>query len=693
MFVRVPLRWLIAGLLLALLGGVVMAPWLRPTVADPGLAVAQSAPWTPTPTPTDVPTPTATSTPTATATEVPTPTTAPTATATLTQTVAPTATPTPTPTALPPGYGPDACEPNNTLVQPCAIPTEVEVSNLSVVDGTTDVYSVLLKAQRHYTIRASSATGIDPVLKVYLAADTGRIVAENDDLAPGSGDAQVEIVITTDAWYLVEVKNQAPGEMRGRVYTVSVRSSALAGTPAPGTPTAPPVPTPLAGDLLENNYDGDHAARIGWAVPYDLSLLCPDPAPHACPAGDHDFLRVPVKAGVPFVALTYDLGPGADPYLSLYRPDAAQTVVGEGRLPGWRQQAVNDDGAPGWTLRSLVTLTPDWTGEALLVVASSARANPPVVPDADGPPGRYRLITGSPDHAALREVLAAQRDLPPTPTPAPTDVPTPILTARPEPPAPPLPTSVPTPVPTRAPTSAPLPPAVATQPATDQREVVREASITGLAVVVKDGTRLYGAAPPADGDELASYPEGARVRLLGMSYRGWVKVQPDDSVTPGWMWGPNLRPLETVPAPGASAGPTPDGTTPPHPGGPAAPTPTIPATGDRPATVEDLAPQPLPTAVPPRPVGRTLTIEVCGAGARQSSCGTPLGGVRVEIVQAATARLLTQGLTDSSGKVRLSLSVPAGSTLLLRIPALGVASPLGETDTQIPVRVPGTRGG
>ncbi|HEX6293020.1 MAG TPA: hypothetical protein VFZ66_27805 [Herpetosiphonaceae bacterium] len=691
MLVRIPLRWLIAGLLLALLGGVVAAPWLRPAVVDPRLVAAQAAPWTPTPTPTDLPTATATVTPTATPTDVPTPT--PTATDLPTPTTAPTVTPTPTPTALPPGYGPDACEPNNTLVQPCAIPTEVEVPNLSFVDGTPDVYSVLLKAQRRYTIRASSATGIDPVLKLYLAADTSRIVAENDDLAPGSGDAQVEIVITTDAWYLVAVQNQAPGEMRGRIYSVSVRSSALAGTPAPGTPTATPVPTPSSGDLLENNYDGDHAARIGWAVPYDLSLVCPDPQPAACPAGDHDFLRVPVKAGVPFVALTYDLGPGADTYLSLYRPDAAQTIVGAGRLPGWRLLAVNDDVAPGWTLRSLVALTPDWDGEALLVVASSARANPPVVPDADGPAGRYRLIVGSPDHAALREVLAAQRDLPPTPTPAPTSDPTPVPTPRPDPTALPLPTHVPTPVPTRAPTSAPLPPAVGTAPAQDHREVVREPSSTGLAVVVKDGTRLYGAAPPADGDELASYAEGARVRLLGMSYRGWVKVQPDDSVTPGWMWGPDLRPVETAPAPDAPTSPTPDGTTTPRPGGPAAPTPTIPATGERPAVVEDLAPRPLPTAVPQRPVGRTLTIEVCGAATKPGTCGTPLRGVRVEIVQVATGRVLTQGLTDSSGTVRLSLSVPAGSKLLLRIPVLGVEAAIGETDTQIPVRVPGTSGG
>lgn len=696
---RLSLRFLIAILLGALTLGVIFGPGLRSFAEDQ--ARAQAVPWTPTPTPTTEPsrTPTATltTTPTATDTPTPTPTDTPTATdtPTPTATVGPTLTPTLTPTALPPGYGPDRCEANDSLVQPCALPTEVETPDLSFVDGTRDVYSVLLKTNRRYTIRIASSTGIDPFVRVYLAAQTTTVVAENDDLAPGSGDAQVEITTTAEAWYLLVVENKAPGDMQGRVYTVSVRSQAPSTTPGPGTPS--PTATPTGdqapnGDLLENNYDPTHASPIGWGVPYDLSLTCPDARPDACPQGDHDFLRMPVKAGVPFVAVTYDLGPGADTFLSLYQPDGAQTLVGEGRIPGWRLLTINDDIAPGRTLRSQVTLTPEWTGEALLVVASSARANPPLIPANAGPPGRYRLIVGSPDLEAVRAVLAAQTDLPATPTstPNPTNAPTPTQA----PTATLLPTSVPTAIPaTPLPTSAPIPPAVSTAPAQDQREVVRESSITGVAVVVKDGTRLYGAAPPADGDELSSYAEGARVRLLGMSYRGWVKVQPEDSVTPGWMWGPNLRPLETAPAPDANQ--TPVGSTTPQPTDPRDPSRTTQPGGAQPpaaVTVEPLDPAPITTPTPAPPIARTITVEICAAPAGQTRCVTPLAGLRVEVVLVATGRVLTQGVTDGQGTMTLGVRVAGGTKLRVRVPAAGIEADLSEQDTRIPIRIPAQEG-
>lgn len=704
MFVRLPLRLGITLLVIALLAGIVAAPWLRPYIADSVPAHAQTLPFTPTPEPTDLPTATATSTPAATATSSPTATLTPSMTSiptTVTSVTTAVPTVTPTPTALPLGYAPDRCEPNDTLVQPCGIPTEVDVTELNFVDQTRDVYSVLLKANRMYTIRVTSTQGVDPVLAVFLASATDKPVAENDDIGPGSGDAMVEITTTAEAWYLLQIDNKAPGDMKGRLYGVSVRSTAPTTNPGkPGGPTPTPAPAAQAfGDMLENNYDPTSASRISWGVPYDLSLTCPDRFPGACPAGDHDFLLFPVKQGVSLMALTYDLGPGADTFLSLYRPDPAQTSSGDGRIPGWRLITTNDDVAAGWTLRSLVSMTPDWTGEALVVVASSERLNPPMLPEAAGPPGRYRLMVGSPELPVVKQVLEAQQDLPPTPVPtvAPTLEPTAAPTLED---SPSVPTATPVPP---APTSVPLPAAVDTAPADDAREVVKESSVRGLAVVSKDGTRLYGAAPPADGDELASYPEGALVTLLGQSYRGWVKVQPKDSVTPGWMWGPALRPLEiTDPnAPQASTTATagaegPKGTpvSTPQPG--ETTTATTPAAGDsdRPATVDEMAPRPLPTDEAARPIARTLTIEVCAQSAKKSkACGTPLSGLRIELVQAATGRVQGQGVTDGSGKVTLSLSIPMGSKLLLRLPALGLQTEIGDNETLIPVRVPGTTGG
>lgn len=267
---------------------------------------------------------------------------------------------------------PDSCEPNDSLVAPCALQTEVDQTELNFVDGTPDVYSFLFKGGRVYTVAALSASGIDPALRVFLAGQTDKPVAENDDAAAGSPNAAVQVAVPGDGWYIVEVTNRAPGDMRGKTYTLGARSSA-----APQEPTTPAKDVP--GDMLENNYDTNHAPRIAWGVPYDLSLECPDLRPDACYAGDHDFLIVPVKQGVPLIALTYDLGPGADTVLTLYKPDPTQAST-TGAIPGWNAVASNDDTAPGRTLRSQMLLTPNWSGNALLIVAESERRNPPAVP-------------------------------------------------------------------------------------------------------------------------------------------------------------------------------------------------------------------------------------------------------------------------------------------------------------------------
>ncbi|HET6343737.1 MAG TPA: hypothetical protein VFH51_02345, partial [Myxococcota bacterium] len=262
----------------------------------------------------------------------------------------------------------------------------MDTSDLTFVDDAIDVYSFLLKGGRTYTIRAASADGIDPVLTLYLAGATEQAITQNDDAAPGSADAQIQITTPSDAWYLLQVDNKAPGDMRGRSYTLSARSSA----PASGGGSTATTPTPAPpGDAYENNYSVETAARLGWGVPYDLSLICPEPG--ACRSGDHDFFLVPVKKGIPLLAVTYDLGPGADTTLTIYRPEPGFTDPSTG-LVGWRVLQGNDDIAPGRTLRSQVVITPDWTGDALLVVAASDRHDPPAVPEAVGPSGRYRLI-------------------------------------------------------------------------------------------------------------------------------------------------------------------------------------------------------------------------------------------------------------------------------------------------------------
>ena len=540
---------------------------------------------------------------------------------------------TPTPTQGAPASGPDACEPNDTLLAPCALPSEVEQAGLNFADGSPDVFSFFFKGGRVYAITAASSSGADPSLRVFRAADTGAPVAANDDAAPGSPDAAVQVAVPADGWYLVEVTNRAPGDMRGRSYTLAARSSTAPATPQQAATT---------GDMLENNYDAQHAARIGWGVPYDLSLLCPEARPGACRAGDHDFLLLPAKRGVPLVAATYDLGLGADTSLVLYRPDAAQSAS----PAGWRAVAGNDDIAPGRTLRSQVELTPDWDGDALLVVAASERRDPPAVPAALGPAGRYRLIAGSPALAAVRAVLDAQDGQPATPVASP---------------AAPLAT----PAPAASSVAAPAP----GSGQSDAEEVIKEACTSGAAVVARDGAAFYAAASPASPRRLlASYPRGTSVALLGACYLGWVKAQPAGSVTPGWMFAPDLALLEGGGAAGASAAPA------------TAPQAATPPT--RPLQVVRVTPAPAPLPTPARRQALSIAVRVV------SQAGEPRANVRLVLADAFGQRL-TDALTPADGRVLFTPDIAPGSALWLQLPAAGISTAIDPAAPALTITLPG----
>ncbi len=581
----------------------------------------------------------------------PTPILSPLATALVGATATPTATPDP-------ATLPDRCEPNDSLTQPCALPTEIDNADLNSVDGSEDVFSFLLKGGRTYTILARSTTGIDPLIRLYRAEDTSVVSAENDDVQSGTTDAQVTVTTTRDGWYLVEVVNKAPGDMRGRTYILSARSATSPATATTATTATPDAQKPVmpGGDLYENNYSPETAGTLAWGVPYDLSLICP--VPGQCPGGDHDFFWLPIKAGVPLVAVTYDLGPGADPALTIYRPDAGYTDPATGMV-GWRWWAGNDDVIPGYTLRAQALIIPDWSGYALLVVASSERRDPPPLPPAAGPLGRYRLMVGPPSLAPMQAVLRAQTDIPAAP-----------------------PTVAPTNAPTGQPATAPVAPA----PARDTREVIKETGAGGIAVVVKT-TPLYAAAPPTEQDVLATYPEGAQVRLLGQTYAGWVKVQPADSVTPGWMFGPHLRLRDTA---GGAAGGVPDSrATPPADGTviPLSGTAVPPSLGGTPQVVVQ-PPLPTPTAVHAPPVSRSVTIEVCAvAKATERACTHPLERMRVEVVRVSDGRVLFVGLTDRTGRVSPSIQIAPDTAVDLQIGALGIRTALPANGAVVPVRV------
>jgi hypothetical protein len=638
---------------------------------------AQALPFTPTPEPTDTPTPTATATRTATPTVTATATTLvlpdappigtehttqqPQATGQVVVIVAtPTEAPKPTKTPLPAGYGRDHCDPNHTLSQPCALATETDNPDLNFNSSPVDVFSFLLKAGRQYRIEASSSMGLDPAIEVFLAGAIEAPIAVNDDERIGSTTAALTISVELDSWYLVRVTNNAPDNPEGKTYHVSARSVATANTEVTPEPSNPD-------DLIGNAYDEHHAARLAWGVPYDLSMACPEAG--ACWAGRHTFAFIPIKRDVPITVVTYDLGAGVDTVLTLYKPDPTQQDAGDGKIVGWRAVASNDDVVAGWTLRSQIVLTPDWNSVALLVIAPSDRSELPILP-ADGRPGRYRLMIGSPALPAVKSVIEAQQDVPPPPA-----------------------------TPTARPTSQADIPVINTAEAQDSREVIKESCPTGVAVVGEE-TGFYAAAPPADGDRLASYPQGAAVRLLGECYRGWVKVQPLDSVTPGWMWAPTLRP-EALDAQDTEASPS--GSQTPHTGvqpsasqtpsqgvsSPASPNASPAATPvvlERRLEIIPLSPQAPPVLSPSQPEGRSYTIHVCYA--EQKGCGPFLRTLRVELVLASTGEVKVSGATNEQGQVTLTTSVPPGTQLVLRVPNLGLSYTLGE-QTDISIRVGG----
>jgi hypothetical protein len=585
-----------------------------------------------------------------------------------------TRTPEPTHTPVPLGYGPDRCEPNDTLVQPCALQTEVDIGDLNFTDGMPDVFSFLLKGGRTYTIRASSSSGIDPSIAVYLAGALDTPIAQNDDAAAGSTDAIVQVTTATDAWYIVRVANAAPGDMTGKTYSISARSSAPTDSPTGNQPAPTPQPwSEIIGDAFENNWSPEFAPRLAWGVPYDLSLVCPDPG--RCANGDHDFFWIPVKSGIPLVVITYDLGAGADTYASLYSPAPEQQDETIGPK-GWRPLVANDDAAPGWTLRSQLEVTPNWDGYALLVIAPSNRADPPAIPESAGPPARYRLMVGSPEMAAVNAVLSAQTDGPPIPS-------TVIVTA--------------------PPTSQAVAAPVENAPVADQREVVKESSMEGLAVVIQHNTSFYAAVPPTEKDLLSFYPEGAQVRLLGQTYAGYVKVQPSDSVAPGWMYAPNLRPLSdphTSLEPTTGAGEEGGESAKDDQASTGSPQPTrsdqnarITATSTsslpRVGATERSTPASLPTSVQAQPQARQLTIEVCREGDTDPrQCGSVLRDVAVEVLLASSQTVLATGRTDRTGLVSLSVSLAPHAQIVVRVPSLTITVPVLPNQTRLPIRIP-----
>ncbi|WP_205704012.1 SH3 domain-containing protein [Candidatus Chloroploca sp. Khr17] len=420
--------------------------------------------------------------------------------------------------------------------------------------------------------------------------------------------------------------------------------------PPPPPPPAPADPA-LAPDALEDNWSPAHAAPIAVGVIYDLTFVCP--VAGGCPGGDHDYLRVTVKAGLTYRLATFDLGPGTDTVLDLFWGDEHVPV------------AHNDDAFPGFSLHSLLTWTAPSDGEAVIRLAPRTGALQPIVTDADA--GRYRFAITLAESSLGREIRArseAQSGRPPTPTPPP-------LPSRPVSPAP-----APVAPPAAAPAAAPPAPTAA-PPSTD--------APTGAALVITEASDLHEG-PRGSSAVLTSLPEGHHVTLLGQASGVWVRVQPHDLVMPGWMRGTDLRMLEAAPLPDAPAEGLPPsseeaGASPASAGSRA--TATAVPSSLRVQAIQVVPLEPLPVARPAPPPARssrsvTVSLRRAPTAANLPAAmrttdpqGLPLSGVRVQVLNAFDD-LLAEAVTPADGTLVFTREVDPEHAWRLRIPALGM---------------------
>jgi hypothetical protein len=169
------------------------------------------------------------------------------------------------------------------------------------------------------------------------------------------------------------------------------------------------------------------------------------------------------------------------------------------------------------------------------------------------------------------------------------------------------------------------------------------------------------------------------VELLGSCYLGWVKVQPEDSVTPGWMFGPDLRLEAVTDASTPSAAPveatmSAGGS---EPTAQAAP----PAAPQRIPTVVALTPTPLPAPPPAQRQALTVQVQLVATAAQ------PLANVRVQLVNVF-GDVLAEAVTRADGTIDLPADVAPGTALFVRVPALGLSAPVDPSKPNLTITVP-----
>lgn len=544
---------------------------------------------------------------------------------------------------------PDTCEPNDSLAQACALPLDAVSGPFTFVsDGDQDFYQLDLPdeaaIQTEITVRATA--GLDLALSARQGPD---LVA--------SGTVSITLAPSISGTVTLRVENRDPRPAAGEQYRVEVRR-AIAPPPQREDDAAGLVP-----DALENNWSFDTATPIAVGVVYDLTFVCPEARPDAYPGGDHDYLLVPVKAGVAYRIATFDLNPGVDTVVELFWGATTIPVAG------------NDDYAPGGALSAL-----DWTapGDGLLGVRVAPR-NGGLPQQVGTTTAGYRFAVAPLASELARKLEATMRQQ----------------------------ANVPTPTATPAPAAPVASAGGSAGGATSAGGLSSQERIdVGPAIIIAE--TVLRREPNSGATALATLAPETQVTLRGPVSGLWINVESADSILPGWVRWSDLRRTaeatantETAPTsaaalpsqqPGAAAVP---GVGPSATAASASPTPGGPQVVVR--ALDPALPEP-PAAPGPRS-SVDIGITIVATDSPPSSGGTlgfatptpdmrqPVGQVRVQLVNAF-GDLLAEGLTDTAGTTQLRRDIRPGDQLRIRVPAWGVELPLASGQTTVILTIP-----
>jgi hypothetical protein len=559
---------------------------------------------------------------------------------------------------------PDACEPNDTPAQACPLPLDAVSGPFTIVpEGDQDFFQLDLpqeaSIQTVVTVRATS--GLDLVVS---ARQGEQLVA--------SGTFSLTLASELAGPITLRVENRDPYPSLGEQYRVEVRREIV-------PPNAEDATTDgRQPDALENNWSFETASPIAVGVVYDLTFACPEQRPGACPGGDHDYLLVPVKAGVPYLLATFDLDPGVDTVVELFWGTTTTASTG------------NDDYAPGGSLSAL-----EWTAptDGLLGVRIAPR-NGGLAPQLADPKASYRFAIAPLASELARKLDASIRQQANVPAPTPT------VAARPS-------------------TGAPIAsggsagdtlPASASQP---------EESIAGGPAIIVTETVLRRE-PSERATALATLPPETQVTVRGPVSGLWVSIETNASILPGWVRWSDLRRADsvetTIDADETGGATTPasqqsdaaemtDATTTPDTSDASSFAPSASAAGAAEPAARQVAVTALDPALPPPPatpaprIPFTLRVVVAASDRPSSDASAfslttptpdlrqPMSGVRVQLVNVF-GDLLAESLTDAEGEAQLRRDVRAGDALIVRIPAWGVELPLAADQTRLILTIP-----